>query len=187
MLLAVVVLYVLNVNEFISPFEFNLKIVVGASNHASVASGMLVTVILINLRKNEQLRYLISILLGLSLVFFIFGFLTRPLWGISKIMGTPSWTAVCAGISTVSFVILHIIADRLQLTKWANIIAPAGYSTLTCYLMPYYAYAIMSLAGLQLPGLLLAGIPGLIKTLVFSLLIILITGWVGKLNVSLKI
>ncbi|MBN1998384.1 hypothetical protein JW935_12575, partial [candidate division KSB1 bacterium] len=28
-----------------------------------------------------------------------FGFLTRPVWGISKIRATPSWTAICAGIN----------------------------------------------------------------------------------------
>ncbi len=182
-----ILFYLLNINEFISPFEFDMKIVVSASNHVSVMTGMLVTIILINLREKRLMKYLIPVLVGLSLLLIIFGFITRPLWGISKIMATPSWTAICAGISTVSFVILHIIADRLKFTRWADIIAPAGNSTLTCYLIPYYAYAIFALAGLQLPGMILAGIPGLIKSLVFSLLIILVTGWLGKIKISLKI
>lgn len=187
MVLVTIVFYLLNVNEFISPFDFNLRIVVNASNHVSVMTGMLVTIILINLREKEQMKYLVPVLLGLSLLLFTFGFLTRPLWGISKIHATPSWTAICAGISTVAFAILHIIADRLKITRWADIIAPAGNSTLTCYLIPYYAYAIFALAGLQLPALFLAGTAGLIKSLVFSLLIILVTGWLGKIKISLKI
>ncbi len=187
MVLATIVFYLMNINEFISPLGFDLKIVVSASNHVSVMTGMLVTVILINLREIGKMKYLLPVLLGLSLLLIIFGFLTRPFWGISKIMATPSWTAICAGISTVSFAILHIIADRLKLTRWADIIAPAGNSTLTCYLIPYYAYAIFSLASLQLPGMLIAGIAGLIKSLLFSLVIVLVTGWLGKLKISLKI
>ena len=187
MVLATIVFYLLNINEFISPFKFDLRIVVSASNHVSVMTGMLVTIILINLREKEQMKYLIPVLVGLSLLLIIFGFVTRPLWGISKILATPSWTAICAGISTAFFVILHILSDRMKITRWADIIAPAGNSTLTCYLMPYYAYALIALAGLQLPGILLAGVAGLIKSLLFSLLIILITGWLGRLKISLKI
>ena len=187
MVLATIIFYLLNINEFVSPFEFNLRIVISASNHVSVMTGMLVTIILINLREKELMKYLIPVLLGLSLLLFIFGFLTRPLWGISKIQATPSWAAVCAGISTACFVILHIIADRMKITRWADIIAPAGNSTLTCYLIPYYAYAIFALASLQLPEILFAGVAGLIKSLLFSLLIVLVTGWLGRLKISLKI
>jgi predicted acyltransferase len=187
MVLATIVFYLLNVNEFFSPFNFNLRIVVSASNHVSVMTGMLVTIVLINLREKGQMKYLLPVLSGLALLLFVFGFGTRPLWGISKIMATPSWTAICAGISTISFAILHIIADRLKLTRWADIIAPAGNSTLTCYLVPYYAYAIFALTDLQLPALLISGTIGLIKSLIFSLLIILVTGWLGKIKISLKI
>ena len=187
MVLVTIFFYLLNVNEFISPFEFDLKIVVSASNHVSVMTGMLVTIILINLREKGMMKYLVPVLVGLSLILIIFGFATRPQWGISKIMATPSWTAICAGISTASFVILYITADRMKMTRWAEIIAPAGNSTLTCYLIPYYAYAIIALASLQLPGMMITGIPGLIKSLLFSLVIVLFTGWLGKFKISLKI
>jgi predicted acyltransferase len=187
MALFTLIFYLLNINEFISPFGFDMKIVVSASNHVSVMTGMLVTILLINLREKGQMKYLLRILGGLAMLLFVFGYGTRPLWGISKIQATPSWTAICAGITTVSFAILHIIADRMKITRWADIIAPAGNSTLTCYLIPYYAYAIIALVGLQLPVLVLAGIPGIIKSLVFSLLIILITGWLGKFKIFLKI
>jgi predicted acyltransferase len=187
MILATIVFYLLNINEFISVFDVKLQIVVSASNHVSVMTGMLVTIILINLREKGQMKYLLPILVGVSLVLLLFGFGTRPLWGISKILATPSWTAICAGISTICFIILHMVADRLKITRWADIIAPAGNSTLTCYLIPYYAYAIIALVSLQLPVWMTAGTPGLVKSLVFSLLIIWITGWLGKFKISLKI
>ena len=185
--MATLVFYLLNVNEFIPPFGIKIQLVVSASNHVSVMTGMLATVILINLREKGQMKWLLPALAGLALVLILFGFATRPEWGISKIRATPSWTAICAGITTISFGILYIIADRWKKTRWADIIAPAGNSTLTCYLVPYYAYAIFALVGLQLPAMMITGIPGLIKSLVFSLLIIIITGWLGKVKISLKI
>lgn len=181
------VLYVLNINEFITPFNFHLRIVVSASNYASVLSGVLVTTILINFQKKERMNLLIPVLLGLAALFMLFGFLTRPEWGISKIRATPSWTAICAGITTISFVIMHIIADRLNISRWADIIAPAGKSTLTCYLVPYIIYPIMALASFHLPDILTTGIAGLIKSLLFSLIIIWITGGLNRLGVNLKI
>jgi predicted acyltransferase len=187
MALVCLVLYLMNVNEFISPFDFNLRIVVGASSHASVMSGMLVSLILIRFKLKNQLKYLVPVLIGLSAVFLLFGFITRPEWGISKIHGTPSWTAICAGISSISFAILYLIADKFGYTRWADIISPAGKSTLTCYLVPYFAYALITIIGFHLPDLFVTGMVGIIKSLIFSLLIIIVTGGLNKLHISLKI
>jgi heparan-alpha-glucosaminide N-acetyltransferase len=181
------IFYLLNINEFATPFNFHLRIIVSASNHASVLSGVLVTTILIRFQEKERMNYLIPLLLGLAAILMLFGFLTRPEWGISKIRATPSWTAICAGITTISFVIIHIISDRLKFSRWADIIAPAGKSTLTCYLVPYIVYPIMALVSFHLPDILTTGIIGLVKSLVFSLLIIWITGGLNRLGINLKI
>lgn len=181
------IFYLLNINEFATPFNFHLRIFVSASNYASVLSGVLVTTILIRLQEKNRMNWLIPVLLVLAGILMLFGFITRPEWGISKIRATPSWTAICAGISTISFVVIHIIADRLKFSKWADIIAPAGKSTLTCYLVPYIVYPIMAIASFHLPDVLTAGIVGLIKSLVFSLLIIWITGGFNRLGVNLRI
>jgi len=181
------VFYLLNINEFATPFNFHLRIVVSASNYASVLSGVLVTTILIRCQEKGRMNLLITVLLGLAAILMLFGFLTRPEWGISKIRATPSWTAICAGISTTSFVIVHVISDRMKFSKWADIIAPAGKSTLTCYLVPYIVYPLMALVSFHLADALTTGIIGLIKSLVFSLLIIWITGGLNRLGVNLKI
>jgi heparan-alpha-glucosaminide N-acetyltransferase len=181
------ILFLLNINEFVTPFHFHLRLIVSASNYASVMTGMLVTTILIKLQEKEKAKYLIPVLLGLSILLFLFGFITRPEWGISKIRATPSWTAICAGITTIAFIILHIIADRLNFSRWANIISPAGRSTLTCYLVPYFVYPIFALTHFHLPSVLTTGMAGLLKSLIFSLIIIWITGGLNRLKISLKI
>lgn len=180
-------LYVLNVNEFKTPFDFSIRIVVSASNYASVMTGMMVTTILIQLKEKDNLKYLGPVIAGISLLLFLFGFLTRPQWGISKIMATPSWTAICAGITMLFFILLYFLTDKLKITKWAHIIGPAGYSTLTCYLVPYYVYALGALSGLRLPEVLTGGGIGILKSVIFSILIIQLTGLLGRINIRLKI
>lgn len=181
------VFYLLNVQQFVSPFEHSFKIIIGASVHASVMTGVLTTMILLKFRNSEKATQLTSILLSLAVALIIFGFATRPEWGISKIRATPSWTAICAGISVVSFLLIYLIADKKGLTTWAQPFAPAGRSTLTCYLIPYFAYAIMSLANFELPGALTTSYLGIFKSLIFAYLIIAFTGLLERIPIQLKI
>jgi predicted acyltransferase len=180
-------LLLLNVNEFKTPFESSIRIVVSASNYTSVMLGVLASSVMISLRDKDRMKYLLPSLAGMALLLLAFGFLTRPLWGISKIMATPSWTAICAGITMVSFGLMYLVADRFNLTRWANIIGPAGSSTLTCYLVPYYVYAIGAMLAIHLPEILRTGAVGIVKSIIFSVLIIQITALLVKLNIRLKI
>ncbi len=182
-----IVLLLLNINEFTSPFSFSIKLVVSASNYASVLSGVLATSIMIRLKEKDQFDYMVPLFVGIALVLLGFGFLSRPVWGISKILATPSWTAICAAITLLVFIILYLTADKLGFWRWANVVAPAGYSTLTCYLVPYYVYAIVALAKFSLPDILTTGWIGIIKSVVFAILIIQLTGLLGKINIRLKI
>lgn len=185
--LACIVFYLLNINEFVSPFNFNLRIFVSGSNYASVMTGLLVTTILIKLQEKERMNYLIPLLMGVACILLIFGFISRPEWGISKIRATPSWTAICAGISTISFVLLYILTDKLNIYRWAGIISAAGKSTLTCYLVPYIVYPVFALTSFHLPAFMVGGIIGLLKSLLFALIIIWITGGLNRLKINLKI
>jgi len=100
---------------------------------------------------------------------------------------TPSWTAICTGISFGIYALLFIVADKLKLTRWAAIISPAGRSTLTCYPLPYLIYPLMKLSGFSWSPFLSSGVPGLLRSFVFALLIIWLTGLVGKIHIRLKI
>ena len=180
-------LLLLNVNEFVRLLGFDVQLVISASTHASVMLGVLTTVIHTHLAAKDQLKWLIPSLVGIALLLIAFGFATRPEWGISKIRATPSWTAICAGVSIMAFVLLHFIADVKGQIKWANFIAPAGSSTLTCYLMPYFAYAIVELLGWSLPDVLTDGAIGLLKSTLFAMLVIQFTGWLNRVHIGLKI
>jgi heparan-alpha-glucosaminide N-acetyltransferase len=123
----------------------------------------------------------------LTLAFLAGGFLLRSYWGISKIMATPSWVMICTAISLAMFAVLIFIADIKKKHKWFAIIQPAGTSTLTAYLLPYIHYALYSLAGISLPLMLRTGMVGVAKSLLYALVIILITGLLEKWKLRLKI
>lgn len=126
-------------------------------------------------------------LLLLAAAFLAGGFLLRPYFIISKILATPSWVMNCTAISMVMFAALIFIADIKKKHNWFSIIQPAGTSTLTAYLLPYIHYALYSLVGVSLPLMLRTGMVGIVKSLLYALVIILITGLLEKWKLRLKI
>lgn len=184
------VLMLLNLNEAKPLFEGapRFRLIVSASNHALVMSGVLATVIYEKLKvKNYSHLAIAAALLACAALLTIYGFAVRPFGGISKIYATPSWTSICAGISFAIFGILYIVADNFGYTRWANIISPAGRSTLTCYLVPYVVYPIMVIVGFKLPEYMITGGIGLIKSVVFAFVIVGITRLLEIIHIRLKI
>ena len=154
---------------------------------AFVTGGVLMTMLFLHFRSKNENRKMIGIFFILAIILLILGFYTRTFWGISKIRATPAWVCICSAISIIAFIIVYWIADLKSKVDWFTIIKPAGTNTLLCYLLPYYAYALVVLLHLSLPGVLLTGYIGLIKSFLFSLLIVNITGLTGKAGVSLKL
>jgi heparan-alpha-glucosaminide N-acetyltransferase len=184
-----IILMLFNLLEVI-PLRFPLPhflLMVSASNHVLVMSGVLVTMIYLRIRDKENFWIFGLVLLLLAALCIAYGFRVRPYGGISKILATPSWTSICAGISMVAFLIIFIIADVWHYSGWASVIMPAGQSTLTCYLVPGLLYPILYPLQQLLPASLLTGIAGLVKSLLFALLTVIITGWLQKIHIRLKI
>ena len=123
----------------------------------------------------------------LALGLLILGFLANQFFIISKILATPSWVMICCGITIAMFLLVYWIADVQHWTGWAELIKGAGTNTLLCYLLPYFAYALFDLFHLWLPDVLVTGGLGLFKTFCFALLIVNCAGWLGKLNLRLKL
>ena len=163
------------------------KLFISASNFALVMAGTLCTTLYLKFEEQGKNIQFLKLICLMALIFVAYGFLIRPVFPISKILATPSWTALCIGVGFLSYVVLYILVDKMGCYKWARFIKPAGTSTLTCYLMPYFIYPIMVLAGFQWPYFLSDGIFGIGKSLVFSLLIIVFVGMLEKIKIHLKI
>jgi predicted acyltransferase len=186
-LLVFVAFHLLNVLEFVDLPGFEIKLMVSASNHVSIAAGVLTSLMYIKYGSRNQIASFLTLLAILSVVSLLYGFILRPEWGISKIRATPSWSSICVGISVFAFAIIYIVTDLWRKVSWASVFAPAGRSTLTCYLVPYFYYAVMMLVGIFLPEVLRTGFIGIIKSLLFSFLIIFITGMMEKVGLRLKV
>ena len=178
----------LDLPAFTSPFRHLIRSL-GLGNASNSSITMIGVIIAVLYRKfREKPKKIEMILIVIAILLFVFGFATRPLWGISKIRATPSWTTICAAISILAFAILIFLVDRKGKENWFKILKPAGTSTLTCYLLPYFHEAIfISLIGIRLPLIVRTGAAGIIKSLLFALIIVLITGWLEKRKLRLKI
>ncbi|SEN25552.1 Predicted acyltransferase [bacterium A37T11] len=145
------------------------------------------TVSLLYTHFNTKKTVFVYILVGIAAIMILFGLVARQYWDLSKIRATPSFTLVCTGISMAAFAVVIWITDIRGYTTWYKAISPAGTYTLTCYLIPYLWYPLVDFIPWHLPLVLCTGIMGLAKSLVFAFLIILITGWLAKKGIRLKL
>jgi heparan-alpha-glucosaminide N-acetyltransferase len=120
-------------------------------------------------------------------VFILAGIITRQVWIMSKIQATPPWVLLCSGISILAFLVFYFLVDLKKMGNLFQFIKPAGTSTLTCYILPYLVYSLLTIFNVTLPAFLTTGIIGLVKSLLFAVFIIFITGLLGKAGVRLKI
>ncbi|CAG4998376.1 hypothetical protein DYBT9275_01988 [Dyadobacter sp. CECT 9275] len=173
--------------SFLDDVRRYVWIVGGGSMPAFTMGGVVASVIYRSRSGNFKASWFVAILLLLSFLSLVYGFGTRPFWGISKIRATPAWVGICSGISFAAFAFFFWLVDIQKKKQWAAIIRPAGTATLTCYLIPYLWYAAGALLGIGLPLFLRTGMTGLVKSMLFSILIIVLTGFVNRLGIRLKI
>jgi len=153
---------------------------------AFTTAGIVATLLFKKLRSGDM-KWVYITLFSLGFINIIYGIATRPIWGISKIQGTPSWLGICTGIGFLLFAILYYIADQKKITSWAKIIAPAGTATLTCYMIPYLIYPFYNITGFHFPDVLNTATLGLIISFVFALVVVIFTGWLEKKGYKLKL
>jgi hypothetical protein len=173
--------------HWLEPVRPYIWITGDGSSPALTMAGIVTAVLYSTMAEKSKYKICFMLLLAFGVVMLAGGFAIRPLGGISKIRATPSWVMICTGISILFFTALIGLVDRKNKQNWFVIIKPAGTSTLTAYLLPYIIYPLYILIGISFPVFLLNGIMGLIKSLLFALLIILLTGLLEKWRIRLKI
>lgn len=179
----------LNQTELLKPVSSILKycwFLNGGSEVSFIMSGIIVSVIYRQSNSTSRQQFFtIMFIAGVGMI--TLGFLLRPFGGISKIHGTPSWVGICTGISILIFSLLIYLIDIKGKTDWFNIIKPAGTSTLTCYLIPYFLYSFMVLFHIKYPVFLAEGIGGLLRSFAIAFIVIFITAMLEKKHMRLKI
>jgi predicted acyltransferase len=149
--------------------------------------GVLTSLIFQYFRRKKNNAGLTMVLLAFSAVLIVLSVITRPYWKLAKLGATPAWLFLCSAFTILTFLAIYWLADVKKKSNWFNIIKPAGTDTLLCYLIPYFMYAIVRVAGVHLPDVLVTGGVGLFKSFLFALLCVLITGLLNRAGVKLKL
>lgn len=157
------------------------------THHALGVSGAFASVLLIHWGDRERPFKFIGTMVGLGALMMGLFFISHSYWIISKIQATPTWLFVCNAISFFMVGFLYFLTDVKGKANWFSIIKPAGTVTLTCYIIPYFWYAVQRLLGCQYPDFLCVGVPGLCRSLLFSLVVVWMAGVLMKIHVRLKI
>ena len=155
--------------------------------HAFGMSGLLTSLLMQRYANREHPGKFIGMLCILGAGMLILALVSHPYWIISKIQATPSWLFYCLAAFFPLFGFFYWLTDVKGKTNRFDIIKPAGTATLTCYILPYIWYSVQQLAGWAYPEALGSGVPGLLKSLVFSIIIVQLTGLLVKSKIKLKV
>ena len=149
--------------------------------------GVLTALIFQHYRKRNENIAMTAVLGGFAILLIALSVITRPYWGLAKLGATPAWLFLCSAFTILALLVIYWIADVMGKAKYFNMVRPAGTDTLLCYLIPYFAYATTYFLGVHLPEVLLVGGIGLIKSFLFAILCVVITGWLSKAGIRLKL
>jgi predicted acyltransferase len=188
-LAGVLVLFVaVNIGAHADIFDFNLWVIKDGASASLVMFGVVISLLYSKMaaKDNYGRVWLIFTLSGIALI--LLGFLIRPYSeGISKVHSTPAWVFICTGIAILFFELMIWLVDVKGKQNWFKVIKPAGTSTLTCYLLPYFIIAVFYMINFTYPYEFNNGLGGIIRSITISFIVIIITGFLERKRLRLKI
>lgn len=169
--------------EVIHQMPYSLWVFENGAHASIVMAGVVASMIFLDSTFAKTFQQKALWAAGYSGLLFAVGWLLSP-FGISKNHGTPTWCLYCAGISTLLFLALYWLADIKHWSSWAALVKPAGSNTLLTYLLPDIFYAVGG--GWIFHGLS-QGLPGVAKSLLFTLFILSMSGVLTKLKIRMQL
>lgn len=159
-----------------------------ASSVTLMMAGVATSVLYAYYTRSSRFTTTFATLVAAGLLTIAAGFVVRP-WagGISKIYGTPAWVFICTGISLLVFTAIAWLTDRQGKQNLFAFIKPAGSSTLTCYLLPYMVNPLLWMLHIHYPQWMCEGFTGLLRAMLYALILVRIAGWLEKKQIRLQI
>jgi heparan-alpha-glucosaminide N-acetyltransferase len=152
-----------------------------------VMAGIVTTNLLLKPDAQPATSRTVLLTIGFGLLMLIAGRVFTPL-GISKIRATPTWSLYSIGASVLLIALLYWICDMKHHTSWAFLVIPAGSNTLLTYLLPDFWYFFSTSLGITFWDThLVAGWPAVVKTFVFTFLILALAAGLTKLKIRLQL
>lgn len=155
---------------------------------ALVLFGTIISMLLLKVINYDTIKDFFKWLLGYAVFLFLAGYLFLPLYGINKNLATPSWVLFCAAICVITFLFLYYTIDVKNITKPFSFLKPVGSNPLLAYILPDIFYSLIGLFGIKFYGQLFGdGIIGIVRSILFSLLMVYITNLLTKMKVRLQL
>jgi predicted acyltransferase len=152
---------------------------------AVVTAGVVISLLFFDLKVAFKINWPV---IGFAVFFFVVGCFLRPHFGISKIKGTPSWTMFSAAICTVLFYFLYWLMEVKKQTKWSDFLMPAAANPLLIYILPGVIYYFNLAFKIEIiPEYFREGIPGIIWSLVFSIIMLFVMKICNKYKIQLQL
>lgn len=188
LLIALLILVSINLGFHGGWLDIETGVIKDGSSAALMMFGVVISLLYARLTTNEGYRRVWLSFSTIGTVLIVLGFIVRPYTeGISKIRSTPAWVLICTGIGVILFTFFIWLIDVKGKQSWFKIIRPAGTSTLTCYLIPYFIVAIFYTLNFSYPHFLNYGAGGIARSFAMSFIVILITAFLEKRRLRLKI
>ena len=163
-----------------------LSFIAGHLTHAAVVTaGVIISLLFFDRKVALKINWPV---IGFAAFLFAVGYFLRPYFGISKIKGTPSWTMISAGICTVLFYFLYWLTEIKKQTKWSDFFMPAAANPLLIYILPGVIYYFNLAFKIEIiPEYFREGIPGIIWSLVFSTIMLLVMKICNRYKIQLHL
>jgi hypothetical protein len=170
-----------------SVISFIPNAILGGTLTGLTLGGVLTAIVFNFFRKRHEHMRMTLVFGAFAVLLVVLSIMTRPYWKLAKLGATPAWLFLCSAFTLLAFLAVYWIADVKRNAGWFKLIRPAGTDTLLCYLIPYFLYTIMTAAHVHWPEAVITGSVGLVKSFLFAILCVLITGWLNKGGVRLKL
>ncbi|RYE29523.1 MAG: DUF5009 domain-containing protein [Sphingobacteriaceae bacterium] len=178
----------INIGVHTGVLSNGLWIIGDASSTTLTLFGIVISEFYVYLVAKNKAHLLWMFLFITGILLIALGLLIRPYTeGISKIHSTPAWVFICAGITILAFESAIYLVDVKGKSNLFNLIKPAGTSTLTCYLMPYFQVYLLQVFHIHYPLFLNNGAGGLLRAMATAFMLIWLVGLMEKKHLRLKI
>lgn len=173
--------------DFLNPIKPIFGVILDGNVPSIVLAGLLIGILLKKFKKDYKQFLILIIFIGLTCV--ALAFVLRNWFIISKLIGTPSWSMLCNGISILVFALLFYLLDVKKWQKWAMPFLPAGKNSLTTYLAPDILYYIIWGLGLNILFYKQAEMPWLAVSgsIVWAFAMIGFSALLSRINIRLKL
>jgi predicted acyltransferase len=129
----------------------------------------------------------LSLVFAFGLLLLPLGYLLIPL-GISKIRATPTWCLWSAGAAAIVLAALYWLCDVKHKSGWAFLFQTAGANGLLTYLLPDFWDYIAAVIGFSwLDSHFAHGAQEVVKTILFTIVILFIAKGLTRLKLRLQL